>query len=312
MEQYPLIIIGSGPAGLTSAIYAARARLQPLVLAGISFGGQLMNTTEVENFPGFPEGIMGPLLMQNMIAQAQKFGATVLYEHVNEIEVSARPFSVTTNNSTYTSDSIIIATGAEPKKLGLDSETTFWGRGVSSCATCDGAFYKDKVVAVIGGGDSAMEEATFLTKFASKVYIIHRRNEFRASQIMQERVTQNPKIEVVWNSTVKEITGEQTVNGLVLEHVETRQTSTLAVDGVFLAIGYTPNTTFLQGKIDLRPNGYIDAKGEIFTNVEGIFVAGDVEDEIYRQAITAAGAGCKAAIAAEKWLGGRETLIRNT
>lgn len=306
MEQRSLIIIGSGPSGLTAAMYAARARLNPLVLAGISYGGQLMNTTEVENYPGFPDGIMGPQLIQNMIKQAEKFGATIAYEQVNSLNTSQRPFTVVTDKTTYSADSVIIATGAEPRKLGLSSESSFWGRGVSSCATCDGPFYKDKVVAVVGGGDSAMEEANYLTKFASKVYIIHRRHEFRASQIMQERVFANPKVEVVWDSEVVEVLGELTVTGVAVENVQTNEISNLSVDGMFLAIGYTPNTRFLQNAVALRTNGYVEAKDVVFTNIEGIFVAGDVEDELYRQAVTAAGAGCKAALAAERWLLERE------
>ena len=304
-STHQVAIVGSGPAGLTAAIYASRARLEPVLFAGITFGGQLMNTTDVENFPGFPDGIMGPQLMQNMIAQAQKFGTDIKYEYVNEISGRVSPFTLTTDKDTYTADAIIIATGSEPRKLGLDSETEFWGRGVSSCATCDGAFYRDKVVAVVGGGDAAMEEADFLTKFASKVYVVHRRDEFRASKIMQERVMANEKIEVLWNTEVTEVKGDQTVNGLTIYNNKTNEASDLDVDGMFLAIGYLPNTTFLGDLVDLRDNGFIDARDEVFTSREGIFVAGDVEDEVYQQAVTAAGAGCKAALTVEAWLSGR-------
>ncbi|NCS31952.1 thioredoxin-disulfide reductase [bacterium] len=302
MSHHKLAIIGSGPAGLTSAIYASRARLEPVLFAGITFGGQLMNTTEVENFPGFPDGIMGPQLMQNMIKQAQKFGTDIKYEYVNAVTGLQSPFTITTDKGEYTADSIIVSTGSEPLKLGLDSEAAFWGKGVSSCATCDGAFYRDKIVAVIGGGDSAMEEATFLTKFASKVYIIHRRSEFRASKIMQERALANEKIKVLWNSEVTEVMGDQTVTGLQVLNNQTNEESQVSVDGMFLAIGYSPNTTFLGDLVKLRETGFIASREEVHTSVDGIFVAGDVEDHIYQQAITAAGAGCKAAIVAEKWL----------
>lgn len=298
-----LIIIGSGPAGLTAAIYAARANLNPVVIAGTSWGGQLMTTTEVENYPGFIDGVLGPELMERMLKQAEKFGAKIVYENATRIEKKDR-FFVFTHQSQYLGKSVIIATGATPKKLGIKGEDEFWGKGVSSCATCDGAFFKNKVVAVIGGGDSAMEESTFLTRFASKVFIIHRKAEFRASKIMQERAKRNPKIEIILNSIVKEVQGESVVKNILIENVLNNEQTNLAVDGLFLAIGHIPITDFLGNQIELTETGYIKSVDGIKTSVEGIFVAGDVEDYKYRQAITAAGAGCKAALEAEKWLAG--------
>lgn len=298
-----LIIIGSGPAGLTAAIYAARANLNPVVIAGTSWGGQLMTTTEVENYPGFIDGVLGPELMERMLKQAEKFGAKIVYENATRIEKKDK-FVVYTHQAEYLGESVIIATGAAPKKLGIKGEEEFWGKGVSSCATCDGAFFRNKVVAVIGGGDSAMEEATFLTRFASKVYIIHRKGEFRASKVMQGRAKTNPKIEIVLNTIVKEIKGEGVVKNVVLENAVNGKTSELTLDGVFLAIGHIPITDFLGNQIELTETGYIKSADGVKTSVEGIFVAGDVEDYKYRQAITAAGAGCKAALEAEKWLAG--------
>lgn len=305
--KHEVIIIGSGPAGLTAAIYAARANLNPLVLAGVSWGGQLMTTTDVENFPGFENGIQGPELMQKMLNQAERFGAQIIYSDVTKIgieqmEDGKNDFKVYTYDNEYSAKSIIIATGAISRKLGIKGESEFWAKGVSTCATCDGAFFKEKIVAVIGGGDSAMEESSFLTRFASKVYLIHRRNEFKASKIMQERVKNNPKIELVLNSEVKEIIGEQKVTGIKIVKTDTGDESLLKVDGVFLAIGHIPVTDFLGKSLELGPNGYISSLDGVKTNVEGIFVAGDVEDYKYKQAITAAGAGCKAALEAEKWL----------
>lgn len=297
-----LIIIGSGPAGLTAAIYAARADLQPLVIAGSTWGGQLMNTTEIENFPGFIDGIMGPELMNNMVEQAKKFGAEFIYENATSIKAGEKEKTVNTYQDSYSADSIIIATGATPKKLGIKGEDKFYGHGVSTCATCDAAFFRNKVVAVVGGGDSAMEEANFLSKFASKLYLIHRRDSFRASPIMVDRVLQNPKIEIIYNALVTEVLGDQTVSGLELVNTIDNKKSNLKVDGLFLAIGHIPVTDFLGSEIKLTEEGYIDSPDGVSTSIEGIFVAGDVEDQRYRQAITAAGSGCKAALDAQKWL----------
>ncbi len=314
-EVRDLIIIGSGPAGLTAAIYAARADLKPLVIAGMVYGGQLMLTSEVENFPGFDQGIMGPQLMTNMLGQAKKFGAEVLYKDVTKVEFdtvwsaseAAAPklptHKVFVGETEYKARAVIVATGAKPRKLGIPGETELWGRGVSSCATCDGAFYRDKVVAVIGGGDSAMEESTFLTKFASKVYVVHRREEFRASQIMVNRAKQNPKVEFVLNSTPVEILGQDNkVMGLKVQDVKTAIESELKLDGVFLAIGYIPETEMFAKYIDVNPLGYARPAHRTMSKVPGVFIAGDVEDDHYRQAITAAADGCKAALDAQHWL----------
>jgi thioredoxin reductase (NADPH) len=300
--MHELIIIGSGPAGLTAAIYAARARLNPIVIAGTIWGGQLMTTTEVENFPGFPEGIQGPELMQKMLEQAQKFGAEIKFTDVTTVDLTGEVKKVHTVDEVLEARAVIIATGAEPKKLGIKGESEFWSRGVSSCATCDGAFYKNLKVAVVGGGDSAMQEATFLTRFASKVYVIHRRDEFRASKIMIEKARANEKIEFILNTEIKEVMGSEFVEKLKIFNNKTNVESELEVDGMFLAIGHTPMSKFLDGQLESSDEGYVVVKNEVYTNIEGVFVAGDVEDHIFRQAITAAGAGCKAAIAAERWL----------
>ena len=300
-----MAIVGSGPAGLTAAIYAARANLEPVVLAGLEYGGQLMTTSEVENYPGFADGIQGPELMVQMIKQAKRFSATIQYELVKSVDFSQRPFTLTTDNDQYKAESVILATGSSPRTLGLKSESTYWGKGVSSCATCDGAFYKGQKVAVIGGGDSAMEEATFLTHFAEKVYLIHRRDSFRASKIMQERALNHPKIEVIWNTEVLEVLGDATgVTGLQLKNNQTGDESKLEVMGMFLAIGHIPQTNFLDGHIELDSHGFIQTQDGVHTSVQGVFVAGDVADPIYKQAVTAAGMGCKAAIQAEKYLAG--------
>ncbi|MBE0573921.1 thioredoxin-disulfide reductase [Candidatus Dojkabacteria bacterium] len=297
-----LIIIGSGPAGLTAAIYAARASLEPLVIAGSTWGGQLMNTTEIENFPGFVEGIKGPELMNNMIEQAKRFGAEFIFENATQVIANKDKKTVKTYENEYQADSIILATGATPRKLGIPGEDQFYGRGVSTCATCDAAFFKEKTIAVVGGGDSAMEESTFLTKFASKVYLIHRKDEFRASPIMVERALNNPRIEVLYNTEIKEVIGDIKVKALKIFNNKTNEVSELNVDGLFLAIGHIPVTDYVGETIELDEQGYIKSPDGVHTSIEGVFVAGDVEDHKYRQAITAAGAGCKAALEAQKWL----------
>jgi len=297
-----LIIIGSGPAGLTAAIYAARASLEPLVIAGSTWGGQLMNTTEIENFPGFVEGIKGPELMNNMIEQAKRFGAEFIFENATQVIANKDKKTVKTYENEYQADSIILATGATPRKLGIPGEDQFYGRGISTCATCDAAFFKEKAIAVVGGGDSAMEESTFLTKFASKVYLIHRKDEFRASPIMVERALNNPRIEVLYNTEIKEVIGDIKVKALKIFNNKTNEVSELNVDGLFLAIGHIPVTDYVGETIELDEQGYIKSPDGVHTSIEGVFVAGDVEDHKYRQAITAAGAGCKAALEAQKWL----------
>lgn len=307
-KQTKLAIIGSGPAGLTAAIYAGRALLQPIVISGLKPGGQLMDTTEVENFPGFPEGIMGPDLMTNMRKQAERFEVSFLGEDVQSISLESRPFVIKTTTAIIEAESVIIATGASPKYLDLENEKRLWGHGVSYCATCDGFFFRGKDIAVIGGGDSAMEEALFLTKFANKVYIIHRRDEFRASKIMQEKAKNNPKIEIMLNTIVNDIEGQETVSGLTLGNVESKEISHLPVEGVFVAIGHTPNSHFLSGEINTDDKGYVLIDEHYQSSVPGIFVAGDIHDHRYRQAVTAAGAGCAAALEAERFLTSGEHL----
>jgi thioredoxin reductase (NADPH) len=302
-------IIGSGPAGLTAAIYTARANLHPLVIEGEPSstsdqpGGQLMLTTEVENFPGFVDGIMGPELMQRFRGQAGRFGADFLTAKVTKVDFSQRPFRFWIEDQEYSANTVIISTGARARMLGLEAESRLIGRGLSTCATCDGFFFRGHEIAVVGGGDSAIEEATFLTKFADKVTIIHRRKELRASKIMQDRAFRNPKIEFLWDSEVTEIEGENSVSGIKVRNVVTGETSALAVTGVFVAIGHIPNTSLFEGQIDMDEQGYIVTKpGSTSTNVDGVFACGDVQDSKYRQAITAAGSGCQAAIDVERWL----------
>jgi thioredoxin reductase (NADPH) len=301
----PLIIIGSGPSGYTAAIYAARAQLSPIVLEGsVTAGGALMNTTEVENFPGFRNGIMGPALMEEIRAQAEKFGSRFVTDDAVKVDLTKEIKVVQDGNgNTYQAKAVILATGSGYKKLGLAKEDTLSGRGVSYCATCDGFFFKEQAIAVVGGGDSAVEEATFLTRFASRVYLIHRRSELRASRIMQQRAMNDKKIEFVWNSEVAEILGEEKVTGLKLKDTVTGQEKTLAITGLFVAIGHEPRSELLTGQIDLDPNGYVLTKsGSTKTNIEGVFACGDLVDHVYRQAITAAGTGCQAALDAERFL----------
>jgi len=299
---YDVVILGSGPAGLTSSIYTSRAGLKTLVVAGTLWGGQLMLTQEVENFPGFENGILGPKLMEEMRKQAERFGAELIFETAISADFKSKPFKVTVGNKVYEGKSVIIATGASPKWLGLESETRLRGRGVSVCATCDAPFFRNKKVVVVGGSDTAMEEAFVLSKLASEVKVIHRRDKLRASKYLQKKAFENPKITFVWNSTVQEILGKDRVEGVRLRNVDSGEESVLECDAVFLAIGHKPNTDIFKDQIELDQTGYIVAREETRTNIEGVFVAGDAADYRYRQAIAAAGSGCKAALDTEKYL----------
>jgi len=305
LNHHKVVILGSGPAGLTAAIYTARASLSPLIVHGPLAGGQLTTTTDVENFPGFPEGIMGPALMETMEKQAVRFGTSVAVDTITSVDLSQRPFTLIGQSASYTCDALIVATGAAPKYIGAKNERELLGYGVSTCATCDGAFFRNKVIAVVGGGDSACEEASFLTRFASKLYLIHRRDSLRASKIMQQRVLTNPKIEMVWNKTVVEVLGSKQdgVTGLELQDTATQELSKLPVDALFVAIGHTPNSQLFAGTLEMDENGYLMHEPDSSkTSLAGVFVCGDVQDHVYRQAITAAGSGCMAAIDAERWL----------
>jgi thioredoxin reductase (NADPH) len=306
-EARELLIVGSGPAGLTAAVYAGRANLKPIVIEGIGAGGQLMLTTDVENFPGFPDGILGPELMMKFREQAERFGAEFVTADADRVDLSTSPFGVWVGTAEYRGDAMIITTGATARMLGLPSEERLLGHGVSTCATCDGFFFREKPIAVVGGGDSALEEAIFLTKFATKVTIVHRRHELRASKIMQDRALANPKIEFLWNTVVDDVIGDGSVEALKVRDVITGAVSDFAVDGLFVAIGHDPTTGLFRGQLDLDDDGYILTEADSTrTSVDGVFAAGDVQDHVYRQAITAAGSGCMAAIEVERWLAARE------
>ncbi len=307
-EHFKVIVVGSGPAGFTAALYASRANLQTVVFEGQQPGGQLTITTEVENYPGFEHGIQGPEMMEILRKQAQRFGAISKYETITEIDMSSRPFKLTSDRGEYSTDAVIVATGAKAKLLEIPSEATYWGRGISACATCDGFFYRGQKIFVVGGGDTALEEAMYLTNFGESVTIIHRREEFRASKIMVERAQKNPKINFLLNSVVDEFLGEKqngfdSLTAVRVKNTKTGELSVHPAGGVFVAIGHTPNTDLFKGKLDMDENGYLITEGKSsYTNIPGVFACGDVQDHIYRQAITAAGSGCMAAIDTERWL----------
>jgi thioredoxin reductase (NADPH) len=302
-EHVRVLIVGSGPAGYTAAIYTARAGLEPVVIAGLMAGGQLMITTDVENYPGYPEAVTGPAMMEDFQKQAERFGAKLFFEDATKIDLSRRPFTVETDDRRFTADAVIVATGATARWIGLESETRLQNRGVSACATCDGALFRGKPMAVVGGGDTAMEEALFLTRFATKVTVIHRRDELRASKIMQERALANEKIEFRWNAVVDEVLGDEFVTGVRVADVKSGEKTDIPVEALFIAIGHQPNTGLFQEQLDLDEQGYVQvAAGTTRSSVEGVFACGDCADKVYRQAVTAAGTGCMAAIDAERWL----------
>jgi thioredoxin reductase (NADPH) len=306
-EVRDVIVIGGGPAAYTAALYSARANLNPLVIEGFAWGGQLMITSDVENYPGYVEGVLGPEMMQDLRRQAERFGTEFITDDVTKVDFSERPFRVWVGDDEYRAESVVITTGANARQLGLDTEKNLQGRGVSYCAVCDAAFFKDKEVVVVGGGDSAMEEATFLAKFASKVTVVHRRDGFRASPIMVDRARANDKIDFVLDSVVEEVLGEDSVTGVVIRNLKTDETTELPADGFFVAIGHDPNTALFRGQIDMDEAGYIETRGKTTeTNVPGVFAAGDVQDHVYRQAVTAAGSGCMAALDAERFLAAQE------
>ncbi len=305
-KHYDVVIIGSGPAGYTAGVYSSRAKLATLIISGTLPGGQLMTTSEVENYPGFPNGIFGPELMMNMRQQAERFGTTIVDDEVIKVDFKRRPFSITTHSERYQAEAVIVCTGASPRKLGIAAEQQFGGRGVSYCATCDGPFFKGEDIVVVGGGDTALEEATFLTKFGKSVKIVHRRDSLRASKILQDKALENPKIEFVWNNVVSDIKGDKKVNTVHVKDVKTGKEQMLRAGGLFVAIGHEPNTLIFQDQLELDDKGYIVLKNHTQTSVEGVFAAGDVHDHRYRQAVTAAGFGCMAAIDVERWLSERK------
>ncbi len=305
-KHYDVIIIGSGPAGYTAGIYSSRANLYTLVISGTLPGGQLMTTSEVENYPGFPNSIFGPELMMNMRQQAERFGAVVVDDEVLKVDFKKRPFTITTHAETYTAEATLVCTGASPRKLGIPAEQQFSGRGVSYCATCDGPFFKGENIVVVGGGDTAMEEATFLTKFGRSVRVVHRRDSLRASKILQQKALENPKIEFIWNNVVADIRGNNKISTVLVKDINTGKERTIETGGLFVAIGHEPNTAIFMGQLELDDKGYIVLKQHTKTSVEGVFAAGDVHDHRYRQAVTAAGFGCMAAIDVEKWLSERK------
>jgi thioredoxin reductase (NADPH) len=305
-NHYDVIIIGSGPAGYTAGIYTSRANLSTLIISGTLPGGQLMTTSEVENYPGFPNGIFGPELMMNMRQQAERFGSVVVDDEVLKVDFKKRPFTITTHAETYTAEATLVCTGASPRKLGIPAEQQFGGRGVSYCATCDGPFFKGENIVVVGGGDTAMEEATFLTKFGKSVMVVHRRDSLRASKILQQKALENPKIEFMWNNVVADIKGNNKISTVLVKDINTGKERTIETGGLFVAIGHEPNTAIFRGQLELDDKGYIVLKQHTKTSVEGVFAAGDVHDHRYRQAVTAAGFGCMAAIDVEKWLSERK------
>lgn len=305
-KHYDVLIIGSGPAGYTAGVYASRAKLSTLIISGTLPGGQLMTTSEVENYPGFPSGIFGPELMMNMRQQSERFGTTVLDDEVIKVNFKKKPFTITTHSETYTAKSVIVCTGASPRKLGIPSEQQFSGRGVSYCATCDGPFFKGEDIVVVGGGDTALEEAMFLTKFGKSVKVVHRRDYLRASKILQEKAKENPKIEFLWNNVVSDIKGEKKIATVIVKNIAGGRETTLSAGGLFVAIGHEPNTSIFKGQLELDDKGYVLLKDHTRTSVEGVFAAGDVHDHRYRQAVTAAGFGCMAALDVDRWLSERQ------